>query len=198
TVNNATYSVDAATSASVTADVLGKLTITQQTSNLGVPDLWVHVDKLMKPDEVKVLQQYANGRDEAALSHELKGATLPRGLKSVEARVKDVTADELANDKDARGDYLLNDSYRKKNNNNEYENAKKLADAFNKCMQLRSEPKSVTAALHPLISRRGTFTGAYIVPAATAFEYSRVIPHHGLPSWMLSFEEGGVQHRTLT
>lgn len=184
TVGNATYSVDAATSASATTDGVGKLTIIQQTSGLGVPDLLLHVDKLMNAGQVLVLQQYGNGRDDAKL---------PRNLKSIEARLKDVTEDELENAKDASGKYLLKDSFRKDKGNRE-----KLASAFNKCMQLRSsESTTATAAPHPLISRRGSWTGLHIVSPTDALSRSSVIPHDRLPSWFLSFEGDTIDHRTL-
>jgi hypothetical protein len=104
TINNATYSVDAVAAASVTT-ALGKLTITHQTSGLSVPDLWIHVDKLIPSDQVLVLQQYANGRDDKSL---------PREMQSVQARLADVSGPELADAKDASSPpkYLLKDSFR--------------------------------------------------------------------------------------
>jgi len=183
--NNATKWVNDKVSAQVTTDALGKLTITQATSGLGVPDLWLHVDKLMPAGQVLVLQQYANGRDDNSL---------PKEMKSVQARLKDVTADELKNAKDASGRPLLKASFR-----NDAKNTTALASAFHDCMNLRSrEPNTVAAALHPLISRKGTWTGLHIEPEETARARSRIVPHDGLPCWSLSFDEDGVKHQRLT
>jgi hypothetical protein len=182
TVNGATYSVDAITSASLKTNGAGQLTITQQTSGLSVPDLWVHVDRLIPPGEVLVLEQYANGRDDASL---------PRELKSIETRLKEMTGPDLANAKDASGQFLLKATIRSNS-----DSTTALANGFNSCMKLAS--KQPTATLHPLISREGAWTGVHIEPMAAAIERSRVTPHAGLPSWSLSFAEDGVQYRTHT
>ena len=98
TVNNATFAVDAATSHSVTTDATGKLTITQETGGLSVPDLWLYTDKLIPRDHVFVLHQYANGRDDPGL---------PANMRSVEARLREVKAQDLMDAKDASGKPLL-------------------------------------------------------------------------------------------
>jgi hypothetical protein len=182
TVNNATFSVDAVVSAPLTTDAAGKLTITHQTSGLSVPDLWLHVDKLMTADEVLVLQQYGNGRE---------APDLPREMKSIRARLKDVTKDELKDAKDAKGGFLLKEKYR-----NDGKTPAAIAKACNDCMSLQSSTPS--AALHPLISRKGTWTGVHIESPAAAAQRCRIIPHDGLPSWSLAFGENGVEHRRLT
>ncbi len=182
TVNGASYSVDAVTSASLKTNGAGQLTITQQTSGLSVPDLWVNVAGLIPPGEVLILEQYANGRDDASL---------PRELKSIETRLKDIKGQDLADAKDEKGQPLLKDSIR-----NNPASTKSLADAFNGCMKLRSE--QTRATLHPLISREGAWTGLHIESLEAAIERARVTPHAALPSWSLSFDEGGVYYRTLT
>lgn len=183
TVNGAAYSVDAFTSASLKTNGSGQLTITQQTSGLSVPDLWVHVDGLMPSDQVLVLEQYANGRDD--------DASLPLQLRSIETRLKEVTGTDLADAKDAGDQFLLKASIRDDSGSTD-----SLAKAFNGCMKLRS--KQSNATLHPLISREGAWTGLHIESRAAALDRSRVTPHADLPSWSLSFEEGGVSYRTLT
>jgi hypothetical protein len=182
TVNGAAYSVDAFTSASLKTDGSGHLTITQQTSGLSVPDLWVHVDGLMPADEVLILEQYDNGRDDASL---------PRELKSIETRLKDMTGPDLADAKDASGQPLLKAAVR-----NDPNSTKSLANAFNSCMKLPSTQPNAT--LHPLISREGAWTGLHIKSMADALEHNRITPHADLPSWSLSFEESGVKYQTLT
>ena len=185
TVNNATFAVDAATSHSVTTDATGKLTITQETGGLSVPDLWLYTDKLIPAGEVLVLQQYGNGRDDPGL---------PKVMQSVRTRLRDVTDEDLKNAKDAKDNFLLSDSIR-----NSEASRKALAKAFNDCMKLPNrEPPSSPAALHPLISRKGCWTGLHVEPLAIAAERSRVHPHPDLPSWSLTFGEGGVEHRRLT
>ena len=62
-----------------------------------MPDLWIDVDGLAPAGEVLVLEQYANGRDDAAL---------PPELQSIEMRLKKMTHD-LANAKDASAQFLL-------------------------------------------------------------------------------------------
>ncbi len=185
TVNNATFAVDAATSHSVTTDATEKLTITQETGGLSVPDLWLYTDKLIPRDHVFVLHQYANGRDDAGL---------PANMRSVEARLRAVTSDDLEKAKDAKGNFLLKNSVRKDHNSTEA-----VAKAFNDCMKLPNrEPHSSPAALHPLISPKGCWTGLHVEPLAVAAERSRVHPHPDLPSWSLTFGEDGVRHQRLT
>ena len=187
TVNNATFAVDAATSHSVTTDATGKLTITQETGGLSVPDLWLFTDKLIPRDHVFVLKQYANGRDDPGL---------PANMRSVETRLRDVTSDDLEKAKDAKGNFLMKDSVR---NSKDHESTKAVAKAFKDCMQLPNrEPPSSPAALHPLISRKGCWTGLHVEPLAIAAERSRVHPHPDLPSWSLTFGEDGVRHQRLT
>jgi hypothetical protein len=182
TVNGATYSVDAITSASLKTNGAGQLTITQQTSGLSVPDLWVHVEGLMPADQVLILEQYANGRDDASL---------PRELQSIETRLSKMTGPDLENAK-AKDKFLLKESIR---NNPDY--TASLAEGFKSCMKLASKHPTATP-LHPLISREGAWTGAHIQSRAAALDWNRVTPHAGLPSWSLSFDEGGVQYQTHT
>ena len=60
------------------------------------------------------------------------------------------------------------------------------------------EPHSSPAAIHPLISPKGCWTGLHVEPLAVAAERSRVHPHPDLPSWSLTFGEDGVRHQRLT
>lgn len=183
TVNNATFAVDATGCASVTADEVGKLTITHQTSGLSVPDLWLNIAPLMPDYQVLVLQQYANGRDDKEL---------PDNMKSIQARLTNVRSDELANAKDAKGNYLLSKNYR---SNEKF--TKTLATACHQCMRLAGS-NTVAAALHPMISRKGTWTGLHVESMAAAHARSRVLPSGDLPSWSLSFEGGEPDYQTLT
>jgi hypothetical protein len=57
---------------------------------------------------------------------------------------------------------------------------------------------TAAAVLHPLNSRKGTWTGAHIESGAAAAARSRVIPHDGLPSWTFSLDDNGVHYQTLT
>ena len=82
----------------MTTDATGKLTITQETGGLSVPDLWLYTDKLIPRDHVFVLHQYANGRDDPGL---------PANMRSVEARLREVKAQDLMDAKDASGKPLL-------------------------------------------------------------------------------------------
>jgi hypothetical protein len=183
TVNGATHPVDAITSASLKTNGAGQLTITQQTSGLSVPDLWVHVDGLMPADQVLILEQYANGRDDPSL---------PPVLQSIETRLEKMTGPDLANAKDASGQPLLKATIR-----NDPAHTASLANGFNSCMKLASKQPNATP-LHPLISREGAWTGVHIKSRAAALDWNRVTPHAGLPSWSLSFEGGGVQYQTHT
>lgn len=182
TVNGATYSVDAVTSASLKTNAAGQLTITQQTSGLSVPDLWVHVEGLMPADQVLILEQYANGRDDASL---------PRELKSIKTRLETITGQELIDAKDKSGQELLRPAYRTTLS------AASLASGFNDCMKLASKHPTATP-LHPLISREGAWTGVHIQSRDAVLDWNRVTPHAGLPSWSLSFDEDEVQYRTHT
>lgn len=183
TVNNATYAVDATGCASVTADEVGKLTITHQTSGLSVPDLWLNIAPLMPDYQVLVLQQYANGRDDKEL---------PENMKSIQARLTNVSSDELAKAKDAKGNYLLSKNYR---SNEKF--TQTLATACHQCMRLGGS-NTVAAALHPMISRKGTWTGLHLESMSAARTRNRVLPREDLPSWSLSFEEGALDYQTLT
>jgi hypothetical protein len=187
TVNGATYSVDAITSASFKTNGAGQLTITQQTSGLSVPDLWVHVEGLMPADQVLILEQYANGRDDA-----VDDPSLPPELQSIKTRLTKMTGPDLANAKDAGGNFLLKSTIRSNPGSTD-----SLATGFKRCMELASKHPTATP-LHPLISREGAWTGAHVQSRDAALDWNRVTPHAGLPSWSLTFEGGGVQYQTHT
>ena len=148
-----------------------------------MPDLWIHVDGLTPAGEVLVLEQYANGRDDAAL---------PPELQSIEMRLKKMTGPDLANAKDASGQFLLKATIR-----SDSASTAALANGFSSCMKLASKQPTATP-LHPLISREGAWTGAHIHSSAAALDWNRVTPHAGLPSWSLTFAEDGVQYQTHT
>ncbi len=189
TVNGATYSIDALTFAHIKTNSAAKLAITQQTTNLSVPDLWIQVEGVTPAGEGLFLAQYGNGR--AGVGDD---AALPKEMQSIETRLKGIQGPDLAAAKDASGKPLLKAAIRARP-----ADCQALADAFQGCMKLRSEqPKTATATLHPLISREGAWTGLHIESQAAALERSRVIAHAGLPSWTLSFGESGVSYQALT
>jgi hypothetical protein len=168
TVNGATYIVDPNTPANLTANAAGRLSITQQTSSLGIPTL-----------EISVTGQSPSGQ-----------STAVRQFAGVQDQLANVTSDELMGAKDASGSFILQDQYRNPNT------TAPLAQAFNECMKLADS--TAIPLDHSAFPAHARKLGVGLCARDSVADLNRIQAPPGFSPWQLDFSSGTPVFRILS